>query len=1176
MAKKRDGGSRGTALKRVKNYIRGRSKKGVLNVWALMDARGQLNPEAYPALISWVKSAFHDSTAIPRGALPDYSSFIIYEIDRPITLEKEIAWAVALINTEPLFIEKFLKLKATFEVALLENSLDLAESYLQELKTICGSSLWLIETEIAFLQHKYGLERQKQYAKGLNENNPNSLAAVVAYHTSARNEVSVSAPGFVNSFRKRVTNWSTSSTVQEYILHRIEGSLGTSQETLANIARVNTSLSLVDSYEGLVKILQHLCLSNQNVHNTLEIRHILKNINNFDDYRIDKLLMILGETTYNQVGLPVRNLQLDNLVLQGRINEAVVEAEHKLAYGNLSPSEYRSLAYARSFSHDANRREEPASLSERIVKNLTHVYRSDNYFTEAANDLLKIGLNWKTLPFASGLYQDNYRSQDVIISLLKGPVQQLFGYPELEPQFAAIIGEGHKRSYLEALEDDVGNQAATEYVRRALNIGDQTPLSGLSIEAQRMSELTKAMLEGDYEHIFDVSRELLENSDASHRKEAALFELTALLETHRLGDALDRIASLYLEHSTPIEVLPLHKAIHGKNDFVAYFASHQHQISLSIVLDLYLKVYEDEDQASNLRAAWDEFLLSNDVERPSQLLNSSAEFSKTHLIYFLRHVCVPSVMDVSTNIDTSQGILEERINVCLVLLTLDPINSDAYHQEIIELTKALRIQQGQQQFDRSRVHVDTEGLTNWAHRELEETFKRYRDLLSAGVESEDVEFDEAALRFLKQEAPLPARYLEVPKAEGDEILTQLVGTLFDNFINNPEFGLDSYLSLRIRHGSLSGQLRKPLENLNLITVKRANGQYWENIHWLSQLTNVSAVSKLDTSRAFDNFAKAYDNVIADLNQEVVRVRSKGKPKGAFFPQMNSLMFHALKSQIRRDESFDEFLEACLELFWAALYPSLRELKRRFEEDIKFSLLELIRQLEVRIHSLVPDEQCLDLRSALVTASTEVQRAVDEAADWFDERRVNIDVNYTFEEIIDIAIATAKRTNNERNLDLHIYIESDVSKVSRYSSDNIIDILHIIFGNIYGHSGIVEQPLVHLNLTASGEEERFTLRVENELGSQLPNHPMLEKLERIKALIESNDYKEYQTLEGGTGLLKLKRLITPSVDSQSTLKFGFTDEQRFYVEIVMSLTSIAEMMPSESVEGPVSAFENVDH
>jgi len=45
------------------------------------------------------------------------------------------------------------------------------------------------------------------------------------------------------------------------------------------------------------------------------------------------------------------------------------------------------------------------------------------------------------------------------------------------------------------------------------------------------------------------------------------------------------------------------------------------------------------------------------------------------------------------------------------------------------------------------------------------------------------------------------------------------------FALHPEHGLDAYLSLRIRHGTLSGHLRGPVEREHLVIRRDAAGRY---------------------------------------------------------------------------------------------------------------------------------------------------------------------------------------------------------------------------------------------------------------------------------------------------------------------------------------------------------------
>ncbi len=56
----------------------------------------------------------------------------------------------------------------------------------------------------------------------------------------------------------------------------------------------------------------------------------------------------------------------------------------------------------------------------------------------------------------------------------------------------------------------------------------------------------------------------------------------------------------------------------------------------------------------------------------------------------------------------------------------------------------------------------------------------------------------------------------------------------------------------------------------------------------------------------------------------------------------------------------------------------------------------------------------------------------------------------------------------------------------------------------------------------------------------------EKLARIRERIVTDDYRSAVTSEGGTGLIKLHRILSGRNRETNILKFGF-DEDRFLVE-----------------------------
>ena len=223
------------------------------------------------------------------------------------------------------------------------------------------------------------------------------------------------------------------------------------------------------------------------------------------------------------------------------------------------------------------------------------------------------------------------------------------------------------------------------------------------------------------------------------------------------------------------------------------------------------------EHETNRRIAYDEFLIANGVERPSNLIVD--KFPRKKLIYFLANVCIPEIMDISFYaFPTSRSLDEERINVCLLLSQIDPENSEIYNDEIKNLTKILSIEDGLRDVDRSRVHVNIDAIASWAHTELGEQYQRYKDLLRVGVGfSSTDDFDSAVRQFNEGDENAAQDYLDYPDDEGDHLLLEMVGVLETEYLTNPNHGLDAYLSMRVRHGSLAGRLRGPLEDGKLIS-----------------------------------------------------------------------------------------------------------------------------------------------------------------------------------------------------------------------------------------------------------------------------------------------------------------------------------------------------------------------
>src|SRR4051812_40722293 len=158
---------------------------------------------------------------------------------------------------------------------------------------------------------------------------------------------------------------------------------------------------------------------------------------------------------------------------------------------------------------------------------------------------------------------------------------------------------------------------------------------------------------------------------------------------------------------------------------------------------------------------------------------------------------------------------------------------------------------------------------------------------------------------------------EVPENEASSLFVRIVTRFVQECAFNPEHGLDCYLSLRIRHGTLSGLLRGPVAHENLVTRRSATGEYKENEYWMPLLAQQLSWGQLATIGEMpQSFSQEYDDIIANLTNEHVQIRREEKHSGWFEITMPTPSILGLATEILPETSFGEFLNKCFDLFWA--------------------------------------------------------------------------------------------------------------------------------------------------------------------------------------------------------------------------------------------------------------------
>ena len=621
---------------------------------------------------------------------------------------------------------------------------------------------------------------------------------------------------------------------------------------------------------------------------------------------------------------------------------------------------------------------------------------------------------------------------------------------------------------------------------------------------------------------------------------------SALLASHTaLGNrtgTISLIAREAAQDDLTLALLPIANALRQLQ--WADYKSLADSLIASVALSALWRSTEDDAVATMLRYSFSYQLRRSGCKRPSELADDTERFDPLLLIYYMRHICVPNIMDMSRAFKSSREVSEERQKVCASLKVIDPDNSDRYDAEIYSIANALVLQDGLQLVDRSRIHVDTDAVSRWGRRVLAEDFDRYVDLAIAGIGT-DSNFD-ALIRDLFGTAGSRQVYY-TPDDQADAILLDILIRIRDVFLSNSDYGLDYFLSKRVRHQSFVGLVRGPLEFKNMITTRDFEfGSYRDNEFWLSRFT-VYGEQRIALSVVFTKFGEHFDDAISTFRDRYFHIYTPETPDGLFDIILTPRMLFVFRSLIVLKYSFGEFLRLVFLLFWGTLEPSLTEARRVISTNLKNQLSDLFSNLRDEVRALAENDLAFPEFTATVgDVSAEVQRSLDQASRWFvkpeGEQAAR---NFTLMQSVEIAVNSARISHKAFDPDLSLNV-TGTCYLNAPDLLLITDTIFIALDNIKQHSGIRVRPRVVIKCTEGvGNDDLMRLEVVSAVARSRISETE-EKLANIRNIISKGDVEKRVRREGGSGLLKLASSVRQSPDGQ--LEFGLTEFGEFRLAI----------------------------
>ncbi|HYE62944.1 MAG TPA: hypothetical protein VD997_13190 [Phycisphaerales bacterium] len=586
-------------------------------------------------------------------------------------------------------------------------------------------------------------------------------------------------------------------------------------------------------------------------------------------------------------------------------------------------------------------------------------------------------------------------------------------------------------------------------------------------------------------------------------------------------------------------------ALHFEELTARYLEGKAEKGSVSWPIIFYLR-HTDRGQLQNaykVFTALDDFLRKSGRRIPSDIL-SQTEAPSPPLLFLLRHVCVLEVLDHSYRFESLDALEQERINICQFLMKADPSHSDEYFAEITELSRRSVIRKGIKHIDASKIYVDVSGIRKSLETAIQPTFERFRDHVQLGAHLRRVSM--AILDVGQGRAQL------VLGDTAQVLCTQMFNELRAKFVSSNEHGLDSYLSIRIRHGTLSGHLRSTFESLNLVTRRNTDGEYRVNEHWAAHLESAPQSVRDGVQKALAAFSAAVDAIIDRVKNEWIQLRENtADAKGMFDFSYDDHQLTQMFITLAKTTSLAEFVTQCIAELTSRTEQILERVRARITDELFAMFLAAMERCQSDVLQAAPDLRGA-FRQAVVQCNTELHNALTAMADWFrivNEREMP---DFRFVDLVETVTTMVGRSARSVSLKAEVDVHVEGLCSGKHFAP-LFDAIHILVENVVRHSSGSEA-LVAIRAMIEGE----SLVVE--LNSPVPDSPspesIQEKLNELEQRLTEAGEIPVRT-EGGTGFFKLHRIMRHDLElgDSYSVRWWVNDARQFCSRMALPIERV---------------------
>ncbi|MGK4151936.1 tetratricopeptide repeat protein [Kurthia gibsonii] len=1047
-----------------------------------------------------------------------------------VNLEKELVWLTAILKSNSKIISSFNNYRTQYNDLLFNSDFEKAFEVLQKIENEVGLSMWLIENKIKLLQKIEGISKHKKYLYEIIGNDDVSeIVKIILHFKSMCFEEIFSSEKYEQELQTYIDKLfvdTPDAAGRSYLLDKLSLTIPNYEHEQFKI-QMDKSLPLIDRYNELTKIL--FTLSEKKILSDHSLNLIVDNLSSING---DSYINFLSKKNSESLSdVDKKAIEILDLYSSGDYSNAIDLSisfiSHYPTYIEIYDPFLKSCIYL-----DKQIEISKENLLGTILHTLHEVYEDKSNLSTKVQPLIKICYEnnlevwaWKLYSFITNLIEPANLNYNQVCRIgfknfLLPKAQILKNIYSLEDAL----------TILSILERNVPN-SSTLKLQSVFLKSDVETLKSLNLPKDRELKYLGAIQYSSqkYYDAIESYEQLITITHPIHH-----FEIYCILTKCYLNVLdFDRLSKIVSNHYLKDISLV------SKDDYTKLINLLDEQTYDKSIIDIPILYYYYSKNISNdkdylLTDIYEDFLYAHDLSKPSELDIVNFGDSNLKIAFFLEKICSVDTISKSIEFRNISEVEEERIKICNILKQLNPSNKENYDSEIQEITSKMTLKQITRVIDSNKIYVDENGIKSNLQKKIGEDFSRFISFKS--LDNEKLEQFIALKNFSN---------VRLFTNEKWATFVNLVKEIRNEFVYSKNFGLNGYLSVNIRHGTLIGHLRRELEKEHLITQIDSNsGIYIPNTYWLEKIVANEHHKNLIQDK-LDIFSNSYDTKIAQLKDEYIQIKTESNRDslGLFDFSLYSSILRSLFYEVLfiEDLSLNKFIDIIISHLWDITEKNLIRIKKFLNSEFRSHINSYFEELLYNLSSLPKFNNLVELTNKIIEVKTQTNREIDILISWFTKNKDNEVDNFKLAVPIEIAYKSSKNMNINITSQIDINdIEGSTIKFQGKYLNPLVSLFTNLFDNAMKRSGF-EFLEIYVEFKI----------IDFELNIKVTNKVNLDKIsleERIKKIEESkvklnldNKTIDFISTEGGSGLPKLLKLIKVDLACDGNLDFNIYDD-----------------------------------